>query len=155
MELDTACGTSWAQNTLAVKGHKLPILYFVTNISNLNFLGRQAIATLNISNNKILFCSSSTSMDVKSLSPSSDEQNLELQEAYAMRCDDNGELFKPELGRLKNFKLEIRFNRKADPIFCKPRSVPFFHTIQFDAGLRCLCKKRNLDTSSIEIILLQ
>ena len=97
MEPDIACRTSWAQTTLTVKGDKLPILYFVTIISNLNLLGRQAIATLNISNNKIFFCSLSTSMDVKSLSPSSDEQNLQLQEAYAMRCDDNGELFKPEL----------------------------------------------------------
>ena len=64
-------------------------------------------------------------MDVKSLSPSSHEQNLQLREACTKLCHDNGELFKPELGCLKNFKLEIWFYRKTKPIFCKPRSVPF------------------------------
>ena len=59
-------GTFVAQTTLTFKGDRLPILYTATNISNLNFLGRDAIATLNISIDKILFCSSSTSMNVKS-----------------------------------------------------------------------------------------
>ena len=91
----------------------------------MNLLGRDAIASLNISTDKILFCSSSTSMDVKSLSPSSDEQSFQLQEACTKLCDDYGKLFKPELGCLKNFELEVQFNPEAKLIFCKPRPVPF------------------------------
>ena len=70
-------GTFVAQTTPAVKGNKLPIFCNVTKISNLN-LGQNAITSLNISIDKILLCSSSTSIDVKSLSLSSDEQSLQL-----------------------------------------------------------------------------
>ena len=57
-----------------------------------------------------------------------------------MKCDnDYVELFKPELGRLKNFELEEQFNPEAKPIFCKPRSVPFAMqtdlTQALDAGI--------------------
>ncbi|XP_065651290.1 uncharacterized protein LOC136079479 [Hydra vulgaris] len=35
------------------------------------------------------------------------------------------DLFKPELGCLKEFELEIKFKPDYKPIFCRPRSVPF------------------------------
>ena len=115
-------GTFVAQTTPAVKGNRLPILYNVTRISNLNLLNRNTIASLNIS---IKFCSSSTSMNVISLLSSSDEQTSQLQEACTKLCEDYGELFKPELGCLKNCELEVQFNPEAKPIFCKQSSVPF------------------------------
>jgi len=49
------------------------------------------------------------------------------------------ELFKPELGCLNDFKLEVKFKKDAKPIFCKPRPVPY--AIQenlaqaYDAGI--------------------
>ena len=122
-------------------GEGLQILYTVTSISNLNLLGKGTIVTLNISIDKILFCSSlSTNIEVKPLLPLSDEQNLQLQEACTNLCDDYGELFKSELGYLKNFKLEIQAIPEAKPTFFEPRPVPFSMQSDFmqalDAGIK-------------------
>ena len=111
-----------ALTTLAIKGNRLTNLYNVTSISNYNLLGRDPFV---ISFDKILFCTLSTNMEGKSLLPSSNEQSLQLQEACVKLFDDYGELFKPELGRLKNFELEVHFNPEAKSIFCKPRLLPF------------------------------
>ena len=35
------------------------------------------------------------------------------------------ELFKTELGRLKDAEVEVAFKPNANPIFCKPRTVPY------------------------------
>ena len=40
-------------------------------------------------------------------------------------CEKFSDLFKPELGCLKDFDLEIEFKNSAKPKFCKPRAVPF------------------------------
>lgn len=40
-------------------------------------------------------------------------------------CQDFPDLFKQELGCLKDFLLEIQFKPDSKPIFCKPRVVPF------------------------------
>ena len=40
-------------------------------------------------------------------------------------CQDFPDLFKQELGCLKDFQLEIQFKPDSKPIFCKPRAVPF------------------------------
>ena len=89
-------------------------------------------------------------MHVKSLSPSSDEQNLQLQESYIKLCDNyTSELFKPELKCLKNFKLDIQFNPEEKTHILQTKVGTFCHTIRFDAGLRCWYKERNLDTSLI------
>ena len=69
----------------------------------------------------VLFCSSLTNIDVKSFSPSSNEQNSQLQKACTKLCDDYDKLFKPDFKYLKNF--ELQFNPEVKPIFCKPSSV--------------------------------
>ena len=43
----------------------------------------------------------------------------------AKGCQDFPDLFKQELGCLKDFQLEIQFKPDSKPIFCKPRAVPF------------------------------
>lgn len=48
-----------------------------------------------------------------------------LQAACQQLCKEFPELFKEELGCLKDFELEVKFKKDAKPIFCKPRSVPF------------------------------
>ena len=79
----------WERLSLkAVKRNRLPIVYNLTRISNLNIPSRDAITSLNISIDKILFCSSSTSMDVKSLSPSFDEQSSQLQQACTKSLEE-------------------------------------------------------------------
>ena len=101
-------GTFVAPTTLTDKKNKFSIEYSVTKIPNLNLLGRDAIATLNISIDSLLYSKSSTNMPVNALVPSSDEQDLQLQEACTKMCNDFDELFKSELGCLKNFELEVQ-----------------------------------------------
>ena len=48
-----------------------------------------------------------------------------LQEACAGLCKEFPDVFKPELGLLKDFELEVKFKEEASPIFCEPRPVPF------------------------------
>ena len=40
-------------------------------------------------------------------------------------CQEFLNLFKPELGCLKDFKLEVAFKPEATPVFRKPRTVPY------------------------------
>ena len=39
-------------------------------------------------------------------------------------CDESPDLWKPELGCLRDYKLEMEFKRQFHPIFCKARLVP-------------------------------
>ena len=50
---------------------------------------------------------------------------MALQEACQRVCQDFPDLFKPELGCLKDLQLEIQFKPDSKPLFCKPRVVPF------------------------------
>ena len=50
---------------------------------------------------------------------------MALQRACQQLCTEYPELFEPELGCLKGVELDIRFKPDAQPIFCKPRTVPF------------------------------
>ena len=65
--------------------------------------------------------------------------DLALQKACEQLCREFPDLFKPELGCLKDFQLEVKFKPDAKPIFCKPRVLPF--AIQedlcqaYDAGI--------------------
>ena len=62
-----------------------------------------------------------------------------LQDACRQLCQEFPELFKPGLGCLKDFQLEVKFKPETKPIFCKPLVVPF--AIQedlcqaYDAGI--------------------
>ena len=62
-----------------------------------------------------------------------------MQQVCSKLRDDYSEIFKPELGCLKDFELEVQFKFDAKPIFCTPRSIPF--SIQadlaqaYDAGI--------------------
>ena len=56
---------------------------------------------------------------------SSPEIDRHLQSACLKLCDDYADLFKPELGCLRDVKLEIEFKSESRPIFMKSRPVPF------------------------------
>ena len=55
-------------------------------------------------------------------------------------CEEFPDLFKPELGRLKDFELEVKFKPDAKLNFCKTRAVPFALqedlTQAYEAGIR-------------------
>lgn len=53
------------------------------------------------------------------------EPDITLQKACEQLCQEFPDLFKPELGCLKGFELEVKFKPDVKPIFCKPRVVPF------------------------------
>ena len=62
-----------------------------------------------------------------------------LQEACRQLCQEFPDLFKAELGCLKDFELDVKFKADAKPVFCKPRVVPFAIqedlSIAYDAGI--------------------
>jgi len=49
--------------------------------------------------------------------------NLNLKESCKKPTMEFSSLFKPELGCLKDFELEVKFKKDAKPVFCKPRPV--------------------------------
>ena len=55
----------------------------------------------------------------------SSQPDLVLQQACEQLCTEFLDLFKSELGCLKDFQLEVKFKPEAKPVFCKPRVVPF------------------------------
>ena len=112
-------GTFEAITTLSQDGEESAIIFNVSKIKDLNLLDREAIATLGISLDKMLYPE-----EVKTLAS---EHKLEphFQERCAKLCEKFPDLFKSELGCLKDFELEIEFKNSAKPKFCKPRAVPF------------------------------
>ena len=53
------------------------------------------------------------------------ENDTSLQSACKQLCESFPEVFKNELGCLKDVELDVKFKCDAAPIFCKPRPVPF------------------------------
>ena len=99
-------------------------------------LGRNGISLLKISVDALIFPGKDILQTVNQVNCHHDDW---LQQACERLCDEFPDLFKPELGCLKDFELDIQFKNDASPIFCKPRPVPF--AIQdelaqaYDAGI--------------------
>uniref|UniRef100_A0A0L8HEX8 Reverse transcriptase domain-containing protein n=1 Tax=Octopus bimaculoides TaxID=37653 RepID=A0A0L8HEX8_OCTBM len=129
IELDTATGGNfiseelWSelrkpelqpatlQYQLASK-HALPIVS--------TFMGRDVIMKLKISIDDLLF-SKESNMEVKVLSSHLRKVDVYLQESCSKLCNEYAVLFKPELGCLQGFELDVQFKSDAKPVFCKPR----------------------------------
>ena len=103
------------------------VLFLVSTIPNLNLLGRDTIKTMGISVDDILFSRSPSQAANQQLLVIQDVSNddLYLQEACSKLCQRYEEVFKRELGCLKDVELEVEFSPDAKPIYCKPRPVPF------------------------------
>ena len=54
----------------------------------------------------------------------SDESYVSLQRDCQKLCDEFPDLFKPELGCLNDFELEVKLKADAVPVFHKARPVP-------------------------------
>ena len=106
----------------------------VATVPHLNLLGRLAVNQMDIDLKSLL---SGQAVHVLQHDESHDEM---LYKACMDLCDSFPDLFKPELGCLKDFELDVRFKPDAEPRFCKPRPVPF--ALQedlnqaYDAGIR-------------------
>ena len=89
------------------------ITFFVSKVKNLKIIGREGLRDLRLSVDEHL--------GVRAISA----DYSTLQRDCRKLCDEFPELFKPGLGRLKKFELDVEFLPDAKPVFCKPRPVPF------------------------------
>ena len=64
-----------------------------------------------------------------------------LQKAYQKLCKAFSDLFKPELGCLKNFELEVKFKSVAKPMYCKHQMVPLTLLDYFNQAHQAEIKK--------------
>ena len=123
-------GMFTSQTKVPATGKESSIPYIVTKIPNLNLLGRNAIQALEISVDSALGLKSigrhSKSESAKDKhSTTSDDTYVSLQRDCHELCDEFPDLFKDELGSLKDFELEVKFKSDAKPVFHKARPVPF------------------------------
>ncbi|KFD47831.1 hypothetical protein M513_11311 [Trichuris suis] len=96
----------------------------VTSLPQFNVLGRKTIRSFDIDVRALLKGNPPTVANVHAIRPNN-ELDLALQKSCKGLCSNFPDLFKPELGCLKDFELEISFKTDAKPIFCRPRTVPF------------------------------
>ena len=117
----------------------ISIQFTVVKQLDLNLLGRDAIKRLGIDITAML---NATMPDANKVNAVFDnlKPDVKLQNACSKLCSEFPDLFKPELGCLKDFQLDVKFKDDSKLIFCKPRPVPF--AIQddlnqaYDAGIK-------------------
>ena len=123
-------GTFRASASLLKDQEPVTLAFTVTDVPKLNLLGRDAIVKLGVNVSALLGVSSTpgkgTIQNLQSITDTKEPKpDEELQQACRKLCGEFTELFKPELGCLKDFQLEIKFKAESNPTFCKPRPVPF------------------------------
>ena len=97
----------------------------MTELPELNLLGRGAIKQLGISVDNLMQKNIIGSSTVCRAVFEDLEPDRKLQNECRKLCEEFPDVFKPELGKLKDFDLEVKFKAEAKPTFCKPRTVPF------------------------------
>ena len=100
-----------------------PLNFNVTKVRSLNLLGREGIQKMAVDLNSLISGGSSPAREVHAVFDHLPVDNT-LQRACRQLCDEFSDIFKPELGCLKDLELDITFKSDAKPIFCKPRPVP-------------------------------
>ena len=122
---------------------KVSFQFTVTEVPQLNLLGRDAIVRLHINVSALLLprVSSAGKPSSSLVLPIFDglKPDLVLQDSCRQLCQEFPDLFKPDLGCLKDFQLEVKFKPEAQPVFCRPRVVPFAIQddlcLAYDAGI--------------------
>ena len=92
----------------------------MSKIPELNLLGRTATKELGISVDQALQDAEPCHAVFSNL-----RADTKLQEKCKKLCTRFRDLWKPELGCLKDYELEVKFKSIAQPIFRKARPVPF------------------------------
>nr|KAG5690992.1 hypothetical protein BaRGS_007339 [Batillaria attramentaria] len=120
-------GTFMGQTKDPVTGKQSSIPYIVTKIHDLNLLGRNAIQALGISVDNALGLKSIESQvkseGAKESHPkTSSTAYASLQKDCHTLCDKFPDLFKEELGCLKDFELEVKFKSDAKPVFSQGKA---------------------------------
>ena len=121
-------GTFVADTKDPKTGNTCSVPYIVTKIPDLNLLGRNAIQALGISvDNALGLNSIEQKSDGAPVKQPKDSAQLyaALQRDCHTLCDEIPDLFKSELGCLKDFELDVKFKTDSKPVFHKARPVPF------------------------------
>ena len=120
-------GSFMGHTTDPATGKEGKIPYIVTKVPDLNLLGRDAIKTLGISVDKVLGLKIIESQPKirEAEKPNSSVSYVSLEQECLNTCEEFPELFKDELGCLKDFVLDVKFKADARPVFHKARPVPF------------------------------
>ena len=113
-------GTFKAKTKEPGKGKEQHEIYYnVTDVPDLNLLGRDATKKIGISVDEVLHSRESCNAVFDHLTVDD-----KLRKDCKKLCEDFPELWKPGLGCLKDVELEVEFKKDAQPVFCKARPVP-------------------------------
>lgn len=93
--------------------------FIVADVPDLNLLGRTTTRDLGISVDEVLQSTVSCNAVFDHI-----KEDTRLRNACRLLCEEFPELWKPELGCLKDVELEVRFSRNYKPVFYKARPVP-------------------------------
>ena len=112
-------GTFVCKASLPHSDKRHTVEFIVTIVPDLNLLGRTATKEIGISVDKVLRATEPCNVVFSHL-----KEDGKLRAECRKLCDEFPNLWKPELGCLKDFELEVSFRRNDRPIFCRARPVP-------------------------------
>ena len=106
---------------------KTDLQMVVTQVPRLNLLGRSAMLKLGLTDLTKFFDPHRATLSPSSIAHLSTLTSADntLQQACEQLCQEYPDLFRSELGCLKDYELDVKFKPNAKPVFCKPRPVPF------------------------------
>ena len=114
------CGTFVSKVVSQDSKEPHDVQFTVSEVPDHNLLGRIATKQLGISVDKVLESAGTCNAVFSYL-----QADIQLQERCRSLCDEFQDLWKPELGCLKDVELEVKFKDNVQPIFRKARPVPF------------------------------
>ena len=117
---------------------------FVVTKHPLNPLGITALRQLQVNVDPLIHVTSDgtvkTNQKIMAITTQKEEAEA-LQKACQELCKELLDLFKPELGCLKDYELEVMFKPDTKPIYCKPRTVPLTLLDNFNQAYEAGIKK--------------
>ena len=116
-----------------------------------NLLGRDSIATLGISVDFMMNKSLCNDMKETVHQVSNYvKHDMALQSACEQMCQNFPDVFKPELGCLKDFELDIRFKNDTRPIFFVSHDQYLLHCkTSWHKLIKLVSKKRSVEDDTV------
>ena len=120
-------GTFVGKTKVSKSAKEHDIRYIVSKIPDLNLLGRDTMKRMGISVDQVLHTTPSSKGSGTDTKAVFGHLNLDksLHDACQRLCDKFPDLWKAELGCLKDVEVEVKFKTDAKPGFRKARAVPF------------------------------
>ena len=118
-------GTSNAKASLDNPTWAREVMLNILSLPYLNLLSRTDIHLLRINVHALLQPGDNTCKDDVHSTLEESQPDQALSKACKQLFLEFPDLFKPELGCLKDYELEVAFKPDAKPVFCKPQTVLF------------------------------